>query len=144
LLVAIIVVIVLRLRFGARSWRGAPTWDCGYARPSARMQYTASSFAQILVRLFQSVLRPVVHAARPTGIFPRGERFASHVDDPVLGGALTPMWQRVRGWLGGLRFIQAGSVQRYILYILLILVVLLLSMAPFESVLRAMLGGEVR
>ena len=26
-----------------------PTWDCGYAAPSPRMQYTASSFAQTLV-----------------------------------------------------------------------------------------------
>jgi hypothetical protein len=66
------------------------------------------------------------------------------VDDPVLSGALTPLWRRVRGWFGGMRFIQAGSVQRYILYILLILVVLLLSMAPFREVLRAMLGGEAR
>jgi hydrogenase-4 component B len=143
LLLAIVLVIVLRLRLGAISQRVTPTWDCGYAAPSARMQYTASSFAQILVRLVGSVLRPVVHAPRPTGVFPRGERFESHVDDPVLSGALTPLWRRVRGWFGGMRFIQAGSVQRYILYILLILVVLLLSMAPFREVLRAMLGGEV-
>jgi hydrogenase-4 component B len=143
-LLAIIVLVGWRLRAGARLRRAVPTWDCGYARPSARMQYTASSFAQILVRLFQAVLRPAVHAARPAGIFPRGVRFESRVDDPVLSGALTPLWQRVRGWLSGLRFIQAGSVQRYILYILLILVVLLLSMVPFGGVLRAMLGGEVR
>ena len=33
------------------------TWDCGYARPTARMQYTASSFAQPLTGLFRTFLR---------------------------------------------------------------------------------------
>jgi hydrogenase-4 component B len=30
----------------------APTWDCGYAAPAPTMQYTSSSFAQMLVGLF--------------------------------------------------------------------------------------------
>src|SRR5450759_414022 len=30
----------------------APTWDCGYARPTARMQYTAGSFASIITGWF--------------------------------------------------------------------------------------------
>ena len=29
----------------------ALTWDCGYAAPTARMQYSASSFADLLVGL---------------------------------------------------------------------------------------------
>ena len=33
------------------------TWDCGYAAPTARMQYTASSFAQPIIDLFQFFLR---------------------------------------------------------------------------------------
>ena len=39
----------------AAAVRGRPparTWDCGYARPTPRMQYTASSFAETLVGLF--------------------------------------------------------------------------------------------
>src|SRR5438067_1498749 len=65
LLLAVVVVVLWRGGVGSVSGR-ALTWDCGYARPTARMQYTASSFAQIVVRLFRSVLRPVVHAPRPT------------------------------------------------------------------------------
>jgi hydrogenase-4 component B len=29
-----------------------PTWGCGYVAPTPRMQYTSSSFAQMLVGLF--------------------------------------------------------------------------------------------
>ncbi len=37
--------------------RRVGTWDCGYAAPDPRMQYTASSFAEPLTRLFAVVLR---------------------------------------------------------------------------------------
>jgi len=50
-----------RLTRQARAVR-AVTWDCGYAAPSARMQYTSSSFAESLVGLFAWALRPRVHA----------------------------------------------------------------------------------
>ena len=33
------------------------TWDCGYAEPSSRMQYTASSFAQPLTETFSMLLQ---------------------------------------------------------------------------------------
>src|SRR5207245_6130983 len=46
------------------------TWDCGYAAASGRMQYTASSFAQIVVHIFALALRPPVKAAHPHGAFP--------------------------------------------------------------------------
>ena len=44
--------VVLRQRLGAGELATGITWSCGYAAPTARMQYTASSFAQMLVGLF--------------------------------------------------------------------------------------------
>ncbi|HOW68194.1 MAG TPA: hypothetical protein PK256_23175, partial [Verrucomicrobiota bacterium] len=49
----------------------ALTWDCGYARPTARMQYTASSFVQPLTDLFHPLLRARAQLERPEGLFPR-------------------------------------------------------------------------
>ncbi len=49
----------------------AVTWDCGYARPGAHMQYTGSSFVQPLAVLFQAVLRSKFNITRPEGLFPR-------------------------------------------------------------------------
>src|SRR6185295_8467699 len=38
--------------------RAVALWDCGAGRPTARMQYTATSFAEPLQRVFDDVLAP--------------------------------------------------------------------------------------
>jgi hypothetical protein len=102
------------------------TWDCGYAAPSARMQYTSSSFAQMLVGMFAWALRP--HTARPKPFppFPGPAHFESHVPDTVLDRMIVPGARTVGGWLGWFRWVQLGSAHAYLLYILVTLVILLL------------------
>ena len=51
------------------------TWGCGYLAPTPRMQYTSSSFAQMLVGLFGWVLRPRTHRPRDLPLFPQTGRF---------------------------------------------------------------------
>jgi hydrogenase-4 component B len=102
------------------------TWDCGYARPSPRMQYTSSSFAESLVGFFAWALRPSVHAARPTALFPPAERFESHVSDTVLERAVLPTSRAVGRLIGWFRWVQHGAVQLYLLYVLLAVVIALL------------------
>jgi formate hydrogenlyase subunit 3/multisubunit Na+/H+ antiporter MnhD subunit len=102
-----------------------PTWDCGYARPTHRMQYTASSFAQIIVDLFAPVLRPHAHAERPLGVLPRNASYSSHVPELVLDGALQPAGRAVEWVARHARRIQQGRIQTYLLYVLLTLVTLL-------------------
>jgi hydrogenase-4 component B len=117
-------LLAWRLRRGAVG--AAVTWDCGYAEPSPTMQYTSSSFAQTLVGLFAWALRPRTHAPRLTAPFPAPSAFHSEVDDPVLQEAVLPAsrWTaRLSHWL---RIFQRGSIQTYILYIFLTLVLLLL------------------
>jgi hydrogenase-4 component B len=123
LLVAVAAVSVALLR---RMRREAPTWDCGYAAPSARMQYTASSFAQMLVHVFSWLLRPSVHVQRIDSIFPGPQKFESHVEDVALAGVVLPFFRGSARWLLRLRFLQQGRVQVYILYILVFVVLLLL------------------
>jgi len=102
------------------------TWDCGYAAPTSRMQYTASSFAQILDRLFRRVLVTEVHTPRIEGLFPRTpDRFESHVPDPVLDRLLRPAIERSQRGLGLVRAIQTGHIQMYLVYIVLTVVALL-------------------
>ncbi len=102
------------------------TWDCGYASGSPRIQYTASSFAQMLVRLFRWAVLPDEHRPRLDGPFPAaGQRFESHAPDPALDRALLPLLARGRSLLGLLHVIQAGRIQAYLLYIVVTLVVLL-------------------
>jgi hydrogenase-4 component B len=104
------------------------TWGCGYAAPTARMQYTSSSFAQMLVWYFAWALVPRVRKpkSQPLAIFPEKSRFQSEVPDAVLDRAVFPLF-RIGAWIfSRLRVLQWGSIQAYLLYIFLALLVLLL------------------
>jgi len=107
---------------------GLPTWDCGYAAPEARMQYTASSFADGLVRGLRWALRPGVHRPKVSGWFPRPARYESHVPDPVLDRAATPVLRLTVKGAALLRVAQGGALPVYLLYVLLTLLVLLVWM----------------
>ncbi len=102
------------------------TWDCGYAAPARRMQYTGSSLAQMLVALFAWALRPAVRTPRVSGAFPEPARFESVVDDTVLERGLVPAARGGSRMLAWLRVIQHGRIQWYVLYIALVLIGLLL------------------
>jgi len=102
------------------------TWGCGFASSSPRIQYTASSFAQMLVGLFRWAVLPDEHRPRLNGPFPAaGQRFETHTPDPALDRFLLPALSRGKSLLGLLHVIQAGRIQAYILYIVVTLVVLL-------------------
>ncbi len=103
----------------------AVTWDCGYALPTARMQYTAASFADILTSLFDWVLKPVTHLTAPAGRFPRRATFSSHVTDIALDHAIYPLAERGFELLSRLRGLQGGRTQAYIVYIFAALIALL-------------------
>ena len=116
--------------------RRGPTWDCGYARPTPRMQYTASSFAQTIVLLFGSVLNPRTHQPRMDGLFPPATRSQSHVDDAVLDRLLLPAAERISEHLNWFHRFQRGLTQHYVLYILIALLFLLGSLFPFKAILE--------
>jgi hydrogenase-4 component B len=105
------------------------TWDCGYLRPTSRMQYSASSFAGMLVDLFSGLLRPQRHAPKISGPFPAPARFSSHVPEAVLELVYLPILKRGNELLVPLRKLQHGQIPLYILYIF-VTVIVLLVLAP--------------
>ncbi|NLF31601.1 MAG: hypothetical protein GX591_12030, partial [Planctomycetes bacterium] len=126
MVLAAALAIVRRRLLAGRIVGRSSTWDCGYAAPTARMQYTASSFAGPILRMFGALLRPRVHRHLPTGLFPRQASFESHTDDPFSRYAYVPLFGAV-GWIADrLRWVQQGHNQLYVLYIALTLVILLL------------------
>jgi hydrogenase-4 component B len=66
------------------------TWSCGFAQAGARIQYTGSSFADLLLERFSWAVRPQASAPRLEGPFPAAASFHSAVPDPVLDRALLP------------------------------------------------------
>ena len=111
------------------------TWDCGYAGPTSRMQYTASSFAQTIVGMFAWVLRPRTHLPRVSGLFPKPTHMRSHVDDLVLDRVLVPGGRVFADRFHWFHRFQQGLTQHYVLYILIAVIVMLAALVPFESLL---------
>ena len=90
---AVLVLAAGALALSRGALRGpsarAETWGCGFAAPTARMQYTASSLAELLVRRL-GPLGPRASLQSPRGPFPRAAAFESHLPDPVLDRLLLP------------------------------------------------------
>lgn len=125
-LAVVLLVVVRRGALSGRSVEESGTWDCGYARPSATMQYTASSFAQPLTTMFEAFLRPRVKGEKPEGLFPVRGAFHSETEDVFSRNLYRPIFLGVERLALRLRFLQAGRVQFYILYIALTLFILLI------------------
>jgi hydrogenase-4 component B len=124
------LLLVAMLGVGSLAWSAvrrrrsitrADTWGCGYALPSARMQYTASSFAAPLLAAFGRLAG--VHETRDL------TAFHSHTREIVLEGAILPTWTAMRNVLWRLRPIQQGRLWVYLLYLIAVLLLLLLYLA---------------
>jgi hydrogenase-4 component B len=102
------------------------TWDCGYARPTGRIQYTGSSFGQTLVTLFSFVLWPKVSGPAIRGAFPSAVRFVCLVPDTVLDRLILPLFHFAGRHLPSLRILQQGQTYLYVLYILIVVIMLLI------------------
>ncbi len=100
------------------------TWDCGYAQPTARMQYTGSSFGDTLVGLFAFILWPKKYWPEVRGVLARRSRFRSVVPDAILDRLVVPAFDLVGKYLPRLRMLQQGQTQVYVLYVLAIVIVL--------------------
>jgi formate hydrogenlyase subunit 3/multisubunit Na+/H+ antiporter MnhD subunit len=103
----------------------APTWGCGYARPTPRMQYTGSSFADSLVLRFGWVFFPRTRIAPPTGPFPKHAAFDSNVPDTVLDVVIVPASGRGARAAERIRAHFIGRVQFQALLVVLGLLTLL-------------------
>lgn len=120
----------------ARAARRAPRrtvdlpWGCGGVRVDPMMQYTATSYAEPLVRVFDDALQPtrdldVTHTTESRYLV-RAVAFRQRMVDQVERGLYQPLLGvlEVLGDLG--RRAQNGSIQRYLGFSFTALVVVLL------------------
>ncbi len=108
-----------------RTCAEAGTWDCGYSAPTARMQYTASSFVGPLVELLRSILRPEEHRRTPKGNFPAAASFASHTPDLAGRRLFDPLFLWIQTLAERAQGFQQGRIQTYLLYVYVTLATLL-------------------
>ena len=120
------LALVRRRLLKGRDVRQAVTWDCGYVAPTARMQYTASSFAQPLLRVFRAALGTREHGSASATLFPAGASLETHTPDVAREKLFHPLYQGLTDLVARLRALQQGRVQVYVLYIVLTISALLL------------------
>lgn len=116
----------LRKRLPARRAVGSgPTWDCGYARPAASMQYGPASFADPLASALGPACGRTHDLLRPQGLFPRKAFHRVAAPDLVLEGVFRPAFAAALWAAEHLKWLQHGRVTFYVLSILAALVAVL-------------------
>jgi hydrogenase-4 component B len=118
---ALAAAALARWRRGLRpSPVALPLWACGADDLTARMQYTATSFAEPLQRVFDDVLRPdtdveVTHIAESRYLADK-ITYRSSIGDAIEERFYTPVAQAISVAAGLVRRAHTGSVHLYLAY----------------------------
>jgi hydrogenase-4 component B len=116
----------LRRIFESRAPRATgPTWDCGYAAPTPRMQYTASSFSVPASRFLHRLAPRRIVTPSFAGLFPRPSALTDEAPDAMLQRGYEVVGAGMRRALGGVLRLQNGRIQAYVLYVVAALVAVL-------------------
>jgi hydrogenase-4 component B len=117
-------------RLASDKLRRAPAWDCGYPDASPATQYTASSFAQPIRRVFGSmVFRAREHVEMPPPGDPRPARLTVALHDPVWETLYLPVAAGVAFAAERLNHLQFLTIRQFLSLVFAALVVLLLVLA---------------
>src|SRR5207245_1863166 len=109
-----VVIAVPRLLIARRARRVARLWDCGGGPLSERMEYTATSFAEPLQRVFDDVLQPsqdidVTHH-RESAYLVASVAYRRRVPDRVERRLYEPVLTAAAAWGRAGRGLATGSV----------------------------------
>ncbi len=120
LVTTIVVLAVPRLLITRRARRVARLWDCGAGPLSERMEYTATSFAEPLQRVFDDVLQPdqdidVTHHEESAYLV-QTVAYRRRVPDRVERRLYEPVLTAAAAWGRAGRLLATGSVHRYLGY----------------------------
>jgi len=119
-------------RLASDRLRRAPAWDCGYPQASPATQYTASSFAQPIRRVFGTV---VFHAREHGEMPPPGDmrpaRLVVELRDLIWDAFYAPVASGVTFAAERLNRLQFLTIRQYLSLVFSALVLLLLVLATW-------------
>jgi hydrogenase-4 component B len=129
-LVPVAVLAAFRLGSVDRRLRVGDTWGCGRIGQTPRMEYTATAFAEPLRRVFAELYRPTedlsIDFHPESKYFVQSIAYRSEVHPWLERLLYAPVVSFLRLTAFRVRWLQAGSLHLYLLYMILALVVLLL------------------
>ena len=136
---AVMIIVLLYMVFGlfyfvhnyilpgGRKIRRGPTWDCGYAKPTARMEYTGTAFAQPLVDFFSPFLRSIRKITRvKSNLFPKEANYSIETKDAGTGLFWDPIFKCLSKIFNKLHELQSGSLHFYILVMVIAILIMLI------------------
>lgn len=121
-LVAALVAVagVMRMATARQARREARLWDCGGGPMSARMEYTATSFAEPLQRVFDDVVQPEldvdVSHHEESRYLVQAVEYRRKVPDRIEQRLYQPVLSLIAAWGRAGRGLASGSVHRYLGY----------------------------
>ena len=117
-------------RLASDKLRRAPPWDCGYPYASPATQYTASSFAQPIRRVFGTLLfRAREHVDMPPPGDGRAARLSVQLRDPIWDALYAPIAGAVGFAADRLNHLQFLTIRQFLSLVFAALVLLLLVLA---------------
>jgi NADH:ubiquinone oxidoreductase subunit 5 (subunit L)/multisubunit Na+/H+ antiporter MnhA subunit len=117
-------------RLASDKVRRGPAWDCGFPDPNPAAQYTASSFAQPLRRVFGTLIfRAVERVDMPEPGENRAARLDVRLKDPVWDGLYVPLIHAVNAVAERANPLQFLTIRRYLTLMFVALIVLLCAVA---------------
>jgi hydrogenase-4 component B len=124
------IPLVFWLWFGrGTKTRIGPTWDCGLRGLTPAMEYTATGFSKPIRMIFKALFRPRREMHREydySPYFAKTLRFESHIEEAFASRVYRPLNRGIIRLSRRMRALQAGSIQAYLIYIFVTLVLLLL------------------
>ena len=88
---AVLTLVFRTLIVKRNGERISPTWDCGFSKPTAKMEYTGTSFSANLADFFAALLHPERKIEHPQGIFPAKAELQDETED----GGIRFFWRYI-------------------------------------------------
>ena len=118
----------LAIRWKRRSVTG-PVWDCGLPGLTSDNEYTATAFSKPLRMIFSAFYRPrreILAEFEVSPHYPSAIRFESEIEFTLEKRLYGPLRERIMAAAKRMKGIQAGSINVYLAYIFITLILLLL------------------
>jgi len=120
-------------RLASDRLRRAPAWDCGYPDPNPATQYTATSFAEPIRRVFGTmVFRASEHVEMPPPGDTRPARLTVHITDPIWDAIYLPLAAGIGFAADRLNRLQFLTIRQFLSLVFGALVFLLLVLAVWS------------
>ncbi|HLG38767.1 MAG TPA: proton-conducting transporter membrane subunit, partial [Chitinophagaceae bacterium] len=94
----------------------APTWGCGYAASTPKLQYTANSFVRSYRKLVKPMLMMNKKETEIKSVFPDPVHIVTQPYDRMEAILIDIPVKHLKGFLKRFRFLQNGNPQFYVLY----------------------------